>query len=131
MKPLIRWCLGNRLVVVLLSLVLMAAGVAGLLRINQELLPSVHLPTVFMVVPALSGAAGASRVTVSGGARPVVTLTLDSARLRARNVTLQAVRQALSGAQVDVPAGESARAGQTVPVEVLGALRTVDDLKAL
>src|ERR1041385_2540936 len=51
MKLLIRWCLGNRLVVVLLSLVLMAAGVAGLLRINQELLPSVQLPTVFILVP--------------------------------------------------------------------------------
>ena len=51
MHIIVRWCLGNRAVVVLFSLILMAAGVVSIFRINQELLPSVEFPAVFVLVP--------------------------------------------------------------------------------
>jgi HAE1 family hydrophobic/amphiphilic exporter-1 len=242
MNTIVRWCLGNRAVVILFSLILMAAGVVSIFRINQELLPSVEFPGVYVLVPepgagpeqvdrdvsqplargltglprakhittsssqgfsqvaiefdldsalkddldavnqrmsqvqlpanagkpvvqtfdfsavpsmtysvaatdgdlaratreandviapALNGATGAAQVRVSGGAQDTVTITLDGAKLAAHGVSLQQVQQALSAAQVDVPAGETVRADKSVPVEVLGSVRTVDDLKGL
>src|SRR5262249_60603447 len=50
MQAVVRWCLGNRPVVVLFSLILMGAGVLSIFRINQELLPSVEFPSVFVLV---------------------------------------------------------------------------------
>ena len=242
MHTIVRWCLGNRAVVILFSLILMGAGIFSIFRINQELLPSVDFPSVFVlvpepgagsqqvdrdvsqpltaaltglprarhiqasssqgfsqvaiqfdldsslkddldavnqrlqqaqlpaaagkpvvqtfdfsavpsmtyslaakdgdlaratreandvIVPALTGAQGAAQVKVSGGARSTVNVTLDGARLAARGLSIQQVQQAMGAAQVDVPAGESLQADRSLPVEVLGSLRTVDDLKAL
>jgi HAE1 family hydrophobic/amphiphilic exporter-1 len=242
MSSIVRWCLGNRAVVILFSLILMGAGAVSIVRINQELLPSVQFPVVFVLVPepgagpqqvdrdvtqplirsltgmprakhittsssqgfsqvqvefdldsnlkddldavnqrlpqvqlppatgkpvvqtfdfsavptmtyalaakdgdlaratreandviapALTGAQGAAQVKVSGGARNSVTVTLDGARLAARGVSLQEVQQALGAAQVDLPAGETVQADRILPVEVLGSVKTVDDLRAL
>jgi HAE1 family hydrophobic/amphiphilic exporter-1 len=242
MHAVVRWCLGNRPVVILFSLILMAAGVVSIFRINQELLPSVEFPAVFIlvpepgagpeqvdrdvtqplvsgltglprakhittsssqgfaqvqiefdldstlkddldnvnqrmqqvqlpagaqkpvvqtfdfsaipsmtyslaakdgdlvratreandvIVPALSGAQGAAQVKVSGGAKSAVTITVDAAKLAARGISVQQVQQALQGAQVDLPAGESLQVDRSLPVEVLGAVRTTDDLKTL
>jgi HAE1 family hydrophobic/amphiphilic exporter-1 len=242
MSSIVRWCLGNRAVVILFSLILMGAGAVSIVRINQELLPSVQFPVVFVlvpepgagpqqvdrdvtqplirgltgmprakhittsssqgfsqvqvefdldsnlkddldavnqrlpqvqlpsatgkpvvqtfdfsavptmtyalaakdgdlaratkeandvIVPALTGAQGAAQVKVSGGARNTVTVTLDGARMAARGVSLQEVQQALGAAQVDLPAGETVQADRILPVEVLGSVKTVDDLKAL
>ncbi|HXM57826.1 MAG TPA: efflux RND transporter permease subunit [Candidatus Dormibacteraeota bacterium] len=242
MRAIVRWCLGNRAVVVLFSLILMAAGTVSIFRINQELLPSVEFPAVFIlvpepgaspqqidrdvsqpavralsglprarhvntsssqgfsqvsvqfdldsslkddldavnqrlqqlqlpaaagkpvvqtfdfsavpsmtyslaakdgdlvratreandvIVPALTGAQGAAQIKVSGGAASTVTITLDGARMAARGVSVQQVQQALGAAQVDAPAGESLQADRSLPVEVLGTVKTIDDLKAL
>jgi hydrophobic/amphiphilic exporter-1 (mainly G- bacteria), HAE1 family len=242
MHAIVRWCLGNRAVVILFSLILMGAGTFSIFRINQELLPSVEFPSVFVlvpepgagsqqvdrdvsqplataltglprarhinasssqgfsqvaiefdldsslkddldavnqrlqqaqlpaaagkpvvqtfdfsavpsmtyslaardgdlaratreandvIVPALTGAQGAAQVKVSGGARSTVNVTLDGAKLAARGLSVQQVQQALGAAQVDVPAGESLQADRSLPVEVLGTLKTVDELKAL
>ncbi|HSR24926.1 MAG TPA: efflux RND transporter permease subunit, partial [Candidatus Eisenbacteria bacterium] len=242
MHAIVRWCLGNRAVVVLFSLILMAAGTVSIFRINQELLPSVEFPAVFVlvpepgagpqqvdrdvtqpllrgltglprarhvntsssqgfsqvsvqfdldsplkddldavgqrlqqvqlpasagkpvvqtfdfsavpsmtyslaatdgdlaratreandvIVPALTGAQGAAQVKVSGGAADAVGITLDGSRLAARGVSIQQVQQALGAAQVDLPAGESLQADRSLPVEVLGTVKTLDDLRAL
>ena len=242
MQAIVRWCLGNRAVVVLFSLILMGAGVISIFRINQELLPSVEFPSVFVVVsepgaapqqvdrdvtqpliqnltglprashittsssqgfsqvevafaldsslkddvdnlnqrlsqvqlpanagkpivqtfdfsavpsmtyslaatdgdlaratreaneviiPALNGAQDSAQIRVSGGAQTAVAITLDSTRLAARGVSAQQVQQALGAAQVDMPAGETLQADRSVPVEVLGSVKSVDDLKAL
>jgi hydrophobic/amphiphilic exporter-1 (mainly G- bacteria), HAE1 family len=242
MQAIVRWCLGNRAVVILFSLILMAAGTVSIFRINQELLPSVEFPGVFVlvpepgagpqqidrdvsqplargltglprarhvstssmqgfsqvgiqfdldsslkddldavnqrlqqiqlpsaagrpvvqtfdfgavpsmtyslaardgdlaratreandvIVPALTGAQGAAQVKVSGGASDVVAITLDGTRLAARGVSMQQVQGALGAAQVDLPAGETIQADRSLPVEVLGTLRTVADLRAL
>jgi hydrophobic/amphiphilic exporter-1 (mainly G- bacteria), HAE1 family len=242
MQPIVRWCLSNRAVVVLFSLILMGAGVISIFRINQELLPSVEFPSVFVVVsepgaapqqvdrdvtqpliqnltglprashittsssqgfsqvevafaldsslkddldnlnqrlsqvqlpanagkpivqtfdfsavpsmtyslaatdgdlaratreandviiPALNGAQDSAQIRVSGGAQTAVAITLDSTKLAARGVSVQQVQQALGAAQVDMPAGETLQADRSVPVEVLGSVKSVDDLKAL
>jgi hydrophobic/amphiphilic exporter-1 (mainly G- bacteria), HAE1 family len=242
MHVIVRWCLGNRAVVILFGLILMAAGTISIFKINQELLPSVEFPAAFVlvpepgagpqqvdrdvtqplvraltgvprsrhvttsssqgfsqvsisfdldstlkddldavnqrlaqaqlpatagkpvvqsfdfsavpsmtyslaatdgdlaratreandvIVPALTGASGAAQVKVSGGATATVTVTLDGARLAARGVSVQQVQQALGAAQVDLPAGESLQADRSLPVEVLGTVRTADDLRAL
>ncbi|HKA13199.1 MAG TPA: efflux RND transporter permease subunit [Candidatus Dormibacteraeota bacterium] len=242
MQAVVRWCLGNRAVVVLFSLILMGAGVLSIFRINQELLPSVEFPSVFVlvtepgagpeqvdrditqpliqnltglpnashittnssqgfsqievsfaldsslkddldnlnrrlsqvqlpsnagkpivqtfdfsaipsmtyslaatdgdlaratreandvIVPALNGAQDAAQIRVSGGAQTAVAITLDSAKMTAHGVSVQQVQQALGSAQVDMPAGESLQADRTVPVEVLGSVKSVDDIKRL
>jgi len=242
MQAIVRWCLGNRAVVILFSLILMGAGVISIFRINQELLPSVEFPSVFVlvtepgagpeqvdrdvtqpliqnltglprvshittsssqgfsqvevafaldstlkddldnvkerlsqlqlpgnagkpvvqtfdfsavpsmtyslaatdgdlaratreandvIVPALNGAQDSAQIKVSGGAQTSVAITLDSSRLGAHGVSVQQVQQALGAAQVDMPAGETLQADRSVPVEVLGSVKSVDDLKAL
>jgi HAE1 family hydrophobic/amphiphilic exporter-1 len=242
MHAIVRWCLANRAVVVLFTLILMGAGTYSVFQINQELLPSVDFPSVFIlvpepgagpqqvdrdvsqpltatltglpraqhvgasssqgfsqvsvefdldssltddlnavnqrlqqaqlpaaagkpvvqtfdfnavpsmtyslaakdgdlaratqeandvIVPALTGAQGAAQVKVSGGARTTVNVTLDGAKLAAHGLSIEQVQQALGAAQIDVPAGESLQADRSLPVEVLGALQTVDELKAL
>src|SRR5260370_38772528 len=51
MHAIVRWCLHNRAVVILFSLILMGAGIVSIFRINQELLPSVEFPAVYILVP--------------------------------------------------------------------------------
>ncbi len=241
-RPLVRWCLSNRAVVLLFGLILMGAGVAAIFRLNQELLPSIEFPEVYIVTadpgagpeavdrdvsqpiasalagisgvrhvtttsaegfstvdvqfgldtqlkddldsvnqrlgqaqlppgagkpsvqtfsfgafpsltyslgaadgnlarvtaeahdviaPALQGATGAAQVKVVGGEQRGVTITLDPERLAAKGVSAFQVQQALGGAQVDSPAGETLAGDRTVPVEVLSGAATVDDLKRL
>ncbi|MBJ7601671.1 MAG: efflux RND transporter permease subunit [Candidatus Dormibacteraeota bacterium] len=242
MHSIVSWCLNNRPVVVLFSLVLMGAGVFSTFKLNQELLPSVEFPSVFILVqdpgagpeqvdrdvskplsegltglprlkhvqtiasqgfstviltfdldsslkedqdntnqrlnqvqlpsgvgkplvqtfsfnaipsmtytlaakdgdlvratreandviaPALTGATGSAQVKVSGGARERVLITLDGAKLADKGLSLQQVQQALSGANVDLPAGTTLDADKTLPVQASSSLRTIDDLKNL
>jgi HAE1 family hydrophobic/amphiphilic exporter-1 len=50
MHAVVRWCLGNRAVVILFSLILMGGGTYSIFHLNQELLPSVDFPSVFVLV---------------------------------------------------------------------------------
>jgi len=242
LRRVIAWCLGNRPVVVLFAILFMGAGLFSIFRLNQELLPSIDFPSVFIVTgdpganpavidrdissplsnalnglphaqhifatssqsfsqvqvqfnvdsntkddldavnqrlsqvqlpagtgkplvqtfsfsaapsiiyslaaadgnlsratleaqtviaPALQGAQGVAQVKVVGGEQNAVTITLDPARLAARGLATFQVTQALQGAQVDLPAGESLNGNRVVPVEVLSALHTAADLRAL
>ncbi len=49
MRRIVAWCLGNRPVVILFALVFMGAGIFSIFRLNQELLPSIEFPSVFIV----------------------------------------------------------------------------------
>lgn len=51
MRPIIAWCLGNRTVVLLFTGILLVAGAFSAFRINQELVPDISFPTVYVVVP--------------------------------------------------------------------------------
>ncbi|MGH7870161.1 MAG: efflux RND transporter permease subunit, partial [Candidatus Dormibacteraceae bacterium] len=239
MSTVVRWCLTNRTVVILFSLILLVAGGISTFQINQELLPSIEVPSVFVLVsepgagpeqidqdvtqplikgltglpqeqhtnstssqgfsqvsidfnlnstlkddqdavnralpqivlpstaakpqvqtfsfssfpsmtyaleakdgdlaritqeannvimPALNGASGGAQIKVSGGAQSEVTITLDPSRLAANKVSIQEVQQALSASHVDMPAGESTSGDKSLPVQVLGTLKNIDDL---
>ncbi|HZU15403.1 MAG TPA: hypothetical protein VFD01_02170, partial [Candidatus Dormibacteraeota bacterium] len=51
MRAIIRWCLGNRALVLLFAAILMGGGIVGAARIDEELLPSIQFPAVFILVP--------------------------------------------------------------------------------
>ena len=51
LRPIIRWCLSNRAVVVLMALILMGGGAFSMTQLNQQLLPNIALPGVFILVP--------------------------------------------------------------------------------
>jgi hydrophobic/amphiphilic exporter-1 (mainly G- bacteria), HAE1 family len=240
MRPIIRWCLGNRPVVLLFAIIVMGAGIVSVFRLNQELLPSIEFPAVYILIPepgagpeivdrdvsqptvsnlkglnglkhvtstssqgfsqvsaefsldsslkddadavsqrmsrlqlpsgagkpliqtfnftavptmtyslaatdgglvratkeandvilpALDGAADTAQVKVSGGEQTGIAITLDPDKLAARGLSPGQVQQALAANQVDLPAGATLRAGTTLPVEVLGSLRSPEDLR--
>ena len=99
----------------------LAATDGGLVRATKE--------ANDVILPALDGAADTAQVKVSGGEQSGVTITLDPDRLTARGISPGQVQQALAANQVDLPAGATLRAGTTLPVEVLGSLRTAEDLR--
>ena len=79
MQAIVRWCLANRAVVVLFSLILMGAGTFSIFRINQELLPSVEFPGVFVLVPETGAGpqqVDAVKVAMSLG-RSLLVVVLD------------------------------------------------------
>jgi hydrophobic/amphiphilic exporter-1 (mainly G- bacteria), HAE1 family len=84
-----------------------------------------------VIVPALQGAQGAAQVKVVGGAQDAITIKLDAAKLAAHGLAPYQVSQALSSAQVNLPAGESLSGDRSVPVQVLGNVKTVADVRAL
>jgi len=83
-----------------------------------------------VILPALDGAMETAQVKVVGGEQKGITITLDPDKLAAKGISPGQVQQALAANQVDLPAGATLRAGTTLPVEVLGSLRTADDLRA-
>ncbi len=242
MRSIVRFCLSNRPVVLLFALILMASGAVSMFKLNQELLPSIEFPSVYIVTaepgaspdvvdrdvsqplsnaltglpgerhvttesgqgfstvavdfgldtqlkddldavnqrlasvqlpagagkpsaqtfsfsafptmiyavkardgnltratteakdvvaPALQGATGVAQIKVVGGEQSAIQITLDPVKLAAAGLSSFQVVQALQGAQVDMPAGETLDGGKQVPVEVLGSVRTVDDLKGI
>jgi HAE1 family hydrophobic/amphiphilic exporter-1 len=84
-----------------------------------------------VIAPALQGAQGAAQVKVVGGEQNAITITLDPARLAAHGLAPFQVAQALQAVQVDLPAGQSLNGSRVVPVEVLSALHSAADLRAL
>src|SRR5207253_711846 len=84
-----------------------------------------------VILPALNGAKGAAQIKVSGGDTRQVLVTLDGQKLASRGISAEQVQQALTGAQIDLPAGETLQADKTLPVNVLSTVRTVDDMNRL
>jgi multidrug efflux pump subunit AcrB len=46
MKRIVRWCLGNKSVVILTTILLIGSGVYATTRLNQELLPDISFPII-------------------------------------------------------------------------------------
>jgi hydrophobic/amphiphilic exporter-1 (mainly G- bacteria), HAE1 family len=121
LRRIVAWCLGNRPVVILFAILFMGAGIFSIFRLNQELLPSVDFPSVFIVtsdpganpavidrdisIPlsgALNGLPHAQHVFASssqGFSEVVVQFNVDSNT----KDDLDAVNQRLT--QVQLPAG--------------------------
>jgi hydrophobic/amphiphilic exporter-1 (mainly G- bacteria), HAE1 family len=51
MKRIVRWCLGNKSVVILTTILLIGSGVYATTRLNQELLPDISFPTITIPTP--------------------------------------------------------------------------------
>src|SRR5437899_1798329 len=101
----------------------LAAADGNLSRVTRE--------AKTIIVPALAGATGAAEIKVIGGEQTAITITLDASRLAAHQLAPFRVSQALTGAQVDLPAGQSLNGNKVVPVEVVSAVKTAADLRAL
>jgi len=84
-----------------------------------------------VIAPAILAAPGVGQVTVVGGEQQAITITLDPLKLAARGIGGAQVQQALGAAQVDLPAGQSLEGTKVLPVEVVGEIKTADQLRAL
>src|SRR5687767_15900711 len=51
MGAVVRWCLKNRSVVFLATIILISSGVYATTRLNQELLPEIEFPIVTVATP--------------------------------------------------------------------------------
>jgi hydrophobic/amphiphilic exporter-1 (mainly G- bacteria), HAE1 family len=51
MKRIVRWCLGNKSVVILTTILLIGSGVYATTRLNQELLPDISFPIITISTP--------------------------------------------------------------------------------
>src|SRR5215208_6491276 len=58
MESVVRWCLKNRSVVFLATIILIASGVYATTRLNQELLPDIEFPVVTVSTPVPGAGAG-------------------------------------------------------------------------
>lgn len=74
---------------------------------------------------------GVARVDISGIAAPEVEIALDSGRITAHGVDLNALTQRLSAANFSVSAGQILSADQRLRVQPVGEFRTLDELRAL
>src|SRR5713226_896530 len=101
----------------------LAAADGNLSRVTRE--------AKTIIAPALAGAQGTAEIKVIGGEQNAITITLDATRLAAHQLAPFQVSQALTGAQVDLPAGQSLNGNTVVPVEVVSAVKTAADLRAL
>jgi hydrophobic/amphiphilic exporter-1 (mainly G- bacteria), HAE1 family len=101
----------------------LAAADGNLSRVTRE--------AKTIIAPALAGATGAAEIKVIGGEQTAITITLDASRLAVHQLAPFQVSQALTGAQVDLPAGQSLNGNKVVPVEVVSAVKTAADLRAL
>lgn len=79
----------------------------------------------------LERVAGVARVDISGIAAPEVEIALDSDRITAHSVDLNALAQRLSAANFSVSAGQILSADQRLRVQPVGEFRTLDELRAL
>jgi HAE1 family hydrophobic/amphiphilic exporter-1 len=50
LRSIVAWCLQNRPVIVLFGLIMMAAGTFSIFQLNQELLPDISFPAMFVLV---------------------------------------------------------------------------------
>lgn len=74
---------------------------------------------------------GVARVDISGIAAPEVEIALDSGRITAHGVDLNALTQRLSAANFSVSAGQILSADQRLRVQPVGEFRTLDELRSL
>lgn len=79
----------------------------------------------------LERVAGVARVDISGIAAPEVEIALDSDRITAHGVDLNALAQRLAAANFSVSAGQILSTDQRLRVQPVGEFRTLDELRAL
>src|SRR5215207_6949134 len=58
MERIVRWCLGNKSVVILATILLIGSGVYATTRLNQELLPDISFPVITISTPVAGAGPG-------------------------------------------------------------------------
>ena len=53
MESLVRWCLKNKSVVILATVLLIGSGAYATARLNQELLPDISFPIIIISTPTV------------------------------------------------------------------------------
>lgn len=81
--------------------------------------------------PKLSGVSGVSGVDVQGNNVKQILIKLNNDQLRADNLTIQNVQQALAANNITMPAGQIDVGSQTLNVNIDNGLHTVNDLKSI
>ena len=98
--------------------------------------PTIPLPQVrdlidLRVAQKLSQVTGVGLVSIAGGQRPAVRIQVDPEALAARNTTLAAVRQAVTGANVNQPKGSLDGPKRSTTISANEQLRSVEDYENL
>ncbi len=75
----------------------------------------------------LESADGVGQVLILGGRKRQVNVNIDGSKLRAYNLTVAQVSQALQGQNLEVPGGRIEEGARTVTLRTLGRLQTVAD----
>jgi hydrophobic/amphiphilic exporter-1 (mainly G- bacteria), HAE1 family len=83
------------------------------------------------ILPKLQAVPGVADVQIQGGLQREIQVEVDSARLRAYNISIQTLNNALTRENVSTPGGRINDGDRSVGVRALGQLKTVDDIKNL
>ncbi len=83
------------------------------------------------IVPELEGVPGVANVEITGGLTDQVTITLDPVAVARTGTSFQAITGALGAANITIPAGELTLGDDAVPVTVIGAIESTDELAAI
>ncbi len=51
MAGVVRWCLGNKSIVFLVTVILIVSGAYGATQLNEELLPDIDFPIITVSTP--------------------------------------------------------------------------------
>lgn len=83
------------------------------------------------VLPAFDNVPGVRAASLTGESGQRVTITADAAKLAARGLSTQSLRDALSAANVLVPAGSITEGGKTLSVQSGSRLGSVEEIAGL
>lgn len=83
------------------------------------------------VQPSLEQVPGVATITLVGGRQREIRVEVDNSRLRAYNLSLMQVAQALGSDNLDFPAGTVTEASREFTVRLSGKFRTVEQLRNL
>lgn len=78
--------------------------------------------------PQLEAIAGVSEVEITGLTDDNIYIRLDSDKLKKYNLTLDSVKQALTGNNIAFPAGTAEIGDKTVPIKISNKLKSVEQL---
>jgi len=103
------------------------------LAVTSDTLP---LPTIedfvdTRLAPKLSEVAGVGLVTIAGGQRPAVRVQINPVALAAAGLTLEDVRTAIGGANVNQPKGSFDGASQASTIDANDQLRSAPDYRKI
>jgi HAE1 family hydrophobic/amphiphilic exporter-1 len=83
------------------------------------------------ISPELLGLSGVATVDVTGGLAQRVQITLDPKKLSDNGVTAQQISGVLGANNLTFPAGQIQTGGSKIPVSTIGAIGSLDEIKAM